>query len=267
MWMVAMAALGAAMLAVGLLWGWTVWSDRSATPVDDLLPRLVPGEAADESAEVPAASPTHVVTQQAAGVAPGFDAPLISAAMPGETADQASTPVEQPVDVVVVDIVVHVAGAVEQPGVVELKPGARVFQAIGAAGGALAEADLDRINLAALLVDGERLWVPVVGEDQQPALVITDRPAAPFDIAPSDGVLAEMPAPSDSVLDLNRASQTQFETLPGIGPALAKAIVMTRAARGPFFSIDELVEVDGIGPAKLEQLRSLVVVRAPATGG
>lgn len=140
------------------------------------------------------------------------------------------------------EVVVHVAGAVVAPGVYRLPPLARVGDAVGAAGGPAPGADLDRLNLAALVADGAQVYVPLEGEPL---------PAA----ATAAGDAAAGP------LDLNLASADQLEELPGVGPATAKAIVAARERLGGFRSVDDLLEVRGIGPAKLDAIRGLVVVR------
>jgi competence protein ComEA len=142
------------------------------------------------------------------------------------------------------DLVVHVAGAVARPGVLHLRPGARVVDAIDAAGGLAPEADGARINLAAPVADGTRVYVPAVGE-ALPAAVGTE--------ADGDGAAA-------GPVDLNTADEAALDALPGIGPATAKAIVAHRAEIGRFTSVDQLLDVRGIGPAKLEELRPLVTV-------
>ncbi|MDJ0767830.1 MAG: helix-hairpin-helix domain-containing protein [Ilumatobacter sp.] len=142
-------------------------------------------------------------------------------------------------------VVVHVAGAVHAAGVHELSAGARVHAAIAAAGGATDDADLDGLNLAAPVVDGQRIYVPVHGE-VDPATVST----GPV------GDAGEASGP----LDLNDATASQFETLPGVGPSTAAAIVDDRTRNGPFASVDELDRVPGIGPAKLAAIRDLVTV-------
>lgn len=139
-------------------------------------------------------------------------------------------------------VVVHVAGAVAMAGVYELPAGSRVVDAVEAAGGTVADAQPDAVNLAALLIDGERVYVPHVGEEV-PALV------------PSTGSTA----PSGP-LDLNTATEEQLDDLPGVGPATAAAIVAHRDTNGPFSSVDQLADVRGIGPAKLAAIRELVTV-------
>ena len=148
-------------------------------------------------------------------------------------------------------IVVHVAGAVVRPGVVQLPSDARVEAAVAAAGGVAADADIDAVNLAARLRDGDRLYVPHLGQP------------VPTVVAPVGGVAAGQPtatgAPSGPV-NLNRATVEQLDALPGVGPSTAAAIVGYRDQHGPFSSVDDLLKVRGIGPAKLDAMRSSVTV-------
>lgn len=144
------------------------------------------------------------------------------------------------------EVVVHVAGAVEVPGVYELPDGSRVADAIEEAGGSVSEADTSRVNLAALLVDGSRIYLPATGED----------PPAP--IGQGDGVVDDGAGPTAPV-DVNTADAVTLETLPGIGPTTAAAIVAERERHGPFTSVGDLERVAGIGPAKVAALTELVV--------
>lgn len=148
----------------------------------------------------------------------------------------------------------HVAGAVADAGIVTLPAGSRIAAAVERAGGAARDADLGRLNLARPLVDGERVYVPRVGEDDPPP------EAAP-------GVGAAEPAAGGSgsgsaagVVDLNSADATVLETLPGIGPALAARIIAWRAEHGWFASVEDLLDVSGIGDAKFADLRDRVRV-------
>jgi competence protein ComEA len=145
-------------------------------------------------------------------------------------------------------LVVHVAGAVREPGVVTLDAGARVVDALEAAGGAVRRADLDRLNLAAPVADGERVLVERTG----------DPPAAqPIDPVALPG---ETPATPSGPVNVNTATATELETLPGIGPALAAAIIEERERRGGFGSVDELEAVRGIGSQRLADIAGLVTV-------
>jgi competence protein ComEA len=144
-------------------------------------------------------------------------------------------------------IVVHVAGAVVHAGVVELAANARVIDAIEAVGGAQADGDLDRLNLAAKVVDGERIYVAKVGQ------------ADPGVVGDDGGSGAAVGTPGAKI-NLNTATQAQLETLPGIGPTYAQAIIAERQARGGFKSVNELRNVRGIGDKRFSQLEPLVTV-------
>lgn len=139
-------------------------------------------------------------------------------------------------------VVVHVAGAVVHPGVQQLPAMSRVIDAVEGAGGLAPEADAGRVNLAAELVDGSQIYVPAVGEE--PPVV------AGMDAGTS----------GDGLVDVNVADSTTLESLPGIGPSTAAAIIDHRERNGPFATVDGLLEVRGIGEAKLAGLRDLVRV-------
>lgn len=181
--------------------------------------------------------------------------PPIETALPlaetGETGSSVATTVPSVDPTPADEIVVQAAGAVGRPGVHRLPAGSRVDDLVHSAGGLAPDADADRVNLAAPLQDGERIWVPRVGEDEVPELV----PGSGVAPTGSDETGSE-PAP----VNLNTASSTELEGLPGIGPATASAILTHRDQIGTFESVDELIEVRGIGEAKLEQVRPLVTV-------
>jgi len=141
-------------------------------------------------------------------------------------------------------ITVHVAGQVSSPGVYRFAAGSRVVDAVRAAGGATASADVDAVNLASLLEDGRQIYVPAVGERPPGGAVATSS---------SDGV--RLP------VDLNRATAEELDQLPGIGPTTAAAIVAHREEYGPFATTEGLLAVPGIGPAKLATLSGLITVR------
>jgi competence protein ComEA len=155
-----------------------------------------------------------------------------------------------------VAVVVDVVGAVRAPGVVSLAAGARIIDAVRAAGGATARADLARLNLAAKLTDGTRIAVPLVGQPPPPV----DPAAVSGTSDPASGDPAAAPTGSDAPIDVNTATADQLEALPGIGPTLAAAIVQERERNGPFRSVDDLNRVPGIGPGRLAQLHDLVSV-------
>ncbi len=146
----------------------------------------------------------------------------------------------------------HVAGAVIRPGVVSLPSGSRAVDAVAAAGGTAPGADADRLNLAAPLVDGTRLVVPLVGQPVPPE-VVAQAPEGSAGPPAGAGVLA-------GPIDLNTATIQQLDALPGIGPSTAAAIVAHREQHGPFRTVDGLLDVRGIGDAKLDAVRDLVAV-------
>ncbi|HET9729976.1 MAG TPA: ComEA family DNA-binding protein, partial [Acidimicrobiia bacterium] len=130
-------------------------------------------------------------------------------------------------------VIADVVGAVHHPGIVKLAAGARVIDAVRAAGGATARADLSRLNLAAVVADGTRIAVPKVGE-----------PVPPLDGAPTNS------NPPEGPVNLNTATAEQLDALPGVGPVLAQRIVDWRTAHGGFHSVDDLQQVSGIGARK-----------------
>ena len=151
------------------------------------------------------------------------------------------------------NIVVHVAGEVNKPGVYTLPNSARMIDAVTAAGGATARADLEVINLATPLIDSSQIYVPAKGVAARPTIV---RPQPGV-----NGVASATNSPSASgVVNINRASVTELDALPGVGQSTAQAIVDYRSANGPFGSPEDLLNVKGIGPAKFEAMRNLVGV-------
>ena len=141
-------------------------------------------------------------------------------------------------------VVIDVAGKVRHPGIATLPLGARVVDAVRAAGGARRGADLHGLNLARLLVDGEQVVVGV----QPPGGVAASAASAPGAAAPA------------ALVPLNTATQEQLETLPGIGPVTAQAILAWRTDNGAFSAVDELLEISGIGDATLAQIAPFVTL-------
>ncbi len=150
---------------------------------------------------------------------------------------------------------VHVAGAVAHPGLVRVPSGARIADAIAAAGGGLPDADLDRLNLAAKVADGQRIPVAKIGAPGASAPI--DGSGTGTD-PPADGSAAG--AAAGGPIDLNTATEAQLETLPGIGPSFAAAIIRERERRGGFTSVDQLRDVRGIGEKRFAELKPLVSV-------
>lgn len=142
-------------------------------------------------------------------------------------------------------VTVHVAGAVNQPGVYRLPPGSRVEGAILAAGGAIPEADLSLINLAMVVEDGMQIWVPALIEEEPR---VEEQERSPTYEAP------------EVLININTASQNELESLPRIGPVIAAEIIRYRQANGPFHRKEDIQEVKGIGPVTFEKISELITV-------
>lgn len=190
---------------------------------------LVRGDAASES--LPGASPGESVDTAGEQGADGA----------GALAEGADT-----ADEVAAELYVHVTGAVVAPGVYGLPEGARVVDAVAAAGGVVEDADQEALNLAAPLVDGAKVRVPFTGEDA----------------AGAGGEVTEgsVVAQDGGLVNINTADAVELQRLPGVGEATAAAIIAEREAGGPFASVDDLVRVDGIGEKKLAKMRVLATV-------
>lgn len=247
----------------------TWWSRRPAQVVAAVLALFAAGVVlrgcvADGATpvDVPAAHATQRTAAADAG--PGTEAETPGgepAAGAGPTTSRPDMPDDgagQVPDVPQEFLVVHVAGAVASPGLVELPPGARVGDAIDAAGGAVPGAQVDAVNLARPLVDGEQIRVPAEGEEAAPA---ADSVAGGATDPGGGGAAGGGPSGgAGGPVDLNTADAATLDTLPGIGPALSARILEHRAAIGGFTSVEELDDVSGIGPVVMERLRPLVTV-------
>ena len=155
-----------------------------------------------------------------------------------EAASVAAEPSAPPSSGEHADVVVYVSGAVASPGVLTLPSSSRVIDAITAAGGATPEADLESINLARIIVDGEQIRVGVVGESPPPT-----------------SSAAGSNAGTGTCVRLATATETELQTLPGVGPALAQRIISYRATHPRLSSVEELDDVPGIGPSLIDKIR------------
>ena len=162
---------------------------------------------------------------------------------------------------------VHVAGAVVHPGVYTVSSSARVVDAVKAAGGATPRADLERINLAQTIVDTEQVFVPFRSTRTTKITVAPrlrpSRTTVPVSVPTIPGALPIIGVPTTTVtplINLNSASSDQLDTLPGVGPSTAKAIISYRNRKGPFRKVEDLLNVPGIGPSKVAAIRDQVTV-------
>lgn len=158
-------------------------------------------------------------------------------------------------------VVVSVVGLVHKPGLVTLDAGARTADALQAAGGPLDGADVVGLNMARRVADGEQIVVGIAAPPGEPVTMgssVGGGSAAA--VPPAAPATAGSEAGPTGSIDLNTATAAELDTLPGIGPVTAAAIIAWREANGSFSSVDQLADVDGIGPARLEKLRSLVHV-------
>ncbi|MEL7974527.1 ComEA family DNA-binding protein [Isoptericola sp. F-RaC21] len=200
-----------------------------------------------------ASAPSAAPSGSAAPTAAPSSAPESGAPAGAEGSAESSASADPPPGTVVV----HVVGEVREPGLVTVPSGARVADAVAAAGGTTRRADAAALNLARAVVDGEQIRVPRPGEQ----LPSADGAAGPggAEGAAGPGAGGAGTAPGTAV-NLNSAGAADLEELPGIGPALAERIIAWRDENGPFTSVDELDEVSGIGPSVLGQVRDLVTL-------
>lgn len=141
------------------------------------------------------------------------------------------------------EIVVHISGQVHNPGVVKLEPGARVIDAVNAAGGLKNDADLDKINLAKKLQDEDKIYIPKIGED-------IDENLLDFQNSVEDG----------NKININTCTKEELMSLPGIGEVLADRIIQYRE-KTPFKKVEDLMNVSGIGEKKFESIKDMIIVR------
>jgi competence protein ComEA len=193
---------------------------------------------------LPSARSSGAGVATSASGSPASGSPAGTAAAASDTNPTTSSPPA--------DVIVQAAGAVAVPGVYHVASGARVVDVVTAAGGPTADADLQAVALAAKVTDGARVYVPRVGEVVPPV-------SGPASTTGDGGGGPDPPSPA-APLDLNEATSAELDALPGVGPATATAILDYRTEHGPFVAVDDLLEVRGIGPAKLDAFRDLVRV-------
>lgn len=193
--------------------------------------------------------------------APVHSAKLPPVEMVSTASPRADEPAAAPAASGADQVVVSVVGLVHKPGLATLAPGSRIADALTAAGGALDGADTIGLNLARPLVDGEQIVVGLAPPSGPPVLGSSVGAPSRAPEAPRTSTAPAKPeSKSGEPVNLNTATVEQLDALPGVGPVTAAAIVAWRETHGKFAQVDQLGEVDGIGPARLEKLRALVRV-------
>ncbi len=196
-------------------------------------------------------------------LASGTNTPTSSATVPAQlvAAEQGPSATLAEPSPAPTDIAVYICGDVHRPGVYTLTPGQRVADGIARAGGALADADLEQINLAQPLADAMKIDVPKKG---QIVAVSYGEASTPLDASSSHRRSARRGGRSShklqpgQTLDVNTASESELTSLPGVGPSLARRIVEYRTANGPFQTVDDLQNVSGIGPSKFDKMAPFI---------
>ena len=157
-------------------------------------------------------------------------------------------------------LTVHVAGAVKNPGVYVLLSSARVVDAVKAAGGSLVTADLEGINLAQTIVDTEQIYIPLRSR-RTTRITVAPRLKPTRNTSPSTvPVTSDIAAGTTGIVNVNSATASELDALPGVGPATAKAIIDHRTKKGPYTKVEDLLNVAGIGPSKLAAMRDQIAV-------
>ena len=149
-------------------------------------------------------------------------------------------------------IIVHITGCVINSGVIEIEEGARIVDAIEVAGGVTEEADISKINLAYVVKDAQKIYIPSIYDEKDIEYITTEN---------GDNVIIEDNNKRESeMVNINTATQTELETLPGIGPSTALKIINYREDNGKFNSIEEIKQVPGIGDSKFNNIKDMIKV-------
>lgn len=156
------------------------------------------------------------------------------------------------------EIIVHITGAVKKNGIVKLKDGARIYDAIEMAGGSTDDADLSKINLAYVLEGGQKVYIPKIGEINQEN---AEEEYITFEYGNNKNIIQDYNKGGNEKVNINTANQTELETLPGIGTATAEKIIDYRNKNGKFSSIEDIQNVKGIGNAKYENIKESICVK------
>ena len=151
-------------------------------------------------------------------------------------------------------MVLHIVGAVKNPGIVKIKEGSRIVDVIEAVGGITEDADTSKINLAYIVEDGQKIFIPSITDEitEETEYVTSES---------GDNIIVDDNEGENIMVNINKATQTELETLPGIGPAMALRIIEHREQNGNFENIEEIKNVKGIGDAKFENIKNNICVK------
>ena len=152
------------------------------------------------------------------------------------------------------EIILHIIGAVKNPGIVKIKEGSRIVDVIEAAGGITEDADVSKINLAYIVEDGQKIFIPSITDEitEETEYVTSES---------GDNIIVDDNKGENVMVNINKATQTELETLPGIGPAMALRIIEHREENGNFENIEEIKNVKGIGDSKFENIKNNICVK------
>lgn len=152
------------------------------------------------------------------------------------------------------EIILHIIGAVKNPGIVKIKEGSRIVDVIEAAGGITEDADISKINLAYVVEDGQKIFIPCITDEitEETEYVTSES---------GDNIIIDNNEGENVMVNINKATQTELETLPGIGPAMALRIIEHREQNGNFENIEDIKNVKGIGDAKFENIKNNICVK------
>ena len=148
------------------------------------------------------------------------------------------------------EIIVHITGSIQNPGIVTIPKGSRIIDVISSAGGATSDADFSKINLAYIVSDAQKIYIPSINDDFSETNYISS--------LPGKNVLEEN---LSTKININTASQSELETLPGVGPSTALKIINYRTKNGNFEKIEDIMNIPGIGEAKFKNLKDYIITK------
>lgn len=151
-------------------------------------------------------------------------------------------------------ISVHIAGSVKKEGVIQIEESSRLIDAIEKAGGLTEKADLSNVNLAYEIKDGQKIYIPNKKDEENKGIIMTEMPNY---IIPKEETTTES---GTLIININNATQTELEQLPGIGPSIASSIINYRKEKGNFKNIEEIKNVEGIGQAKYNKIKNYICI-------